>query len=170
MTRSRKTAREAGTPTLAERLWGRVEVTDELCWEWQGYRRNNYGQISIGRILYGTHRLAWVIANDSGIPPGQVVRHACDNPPCCNPDHLLLGSYADNAADAVSRGRIARGLSLPHTRLTDEQVRDVRRRAIVRPAGSRQYVLNRDALAEEFGVQPKYITELVGGRERSNVA
>jgi HNH endonuclease len=59
------------------------------------------------------HRLAWEIANRRLVPAGAVVRHSCDNPPCCNPTHLSVGSNADNTMDSIRRGRrrtVLRGL------------------------------------------------------------
>ena len=53
------------------------------------------------------------------IPPGEVVRHRCDNPPCVNPAHLAIGTQADNVADAISRDRFARGENVSTHKLTD---------------------------------------------------
>lgn len=52
--------------------------------------------------------------------------HRCDNPPCCNPEHLFLGDRADNAADMTAKGRKPVGDARWNTRLTDEQVRAIR--------------------------------------------
>ena len=49
--------------------------------------------------------LAWEIANAEPIPPGMVVRHTCDNPRCCNPAHLILGTDKDNTDDMLTRNR-----------------------------------------------------------------
>ncbi|MGH7024521.1 MAG: HNH endonuclease signature motif containing protein [Caulobacteraceae bacterium] len=52
------------------------------------------------------HRLAWELANGP-IPDGLLILHKCDNPVCCNPDHLFLGTAADNHADCAAKGRAA---------------------------------------------------------------
>ena len=70
-----------------------------------GYGR---ASIAVGPLAYYfvyAHRVAWEQANGQPIPPGMVVRHACDNPPCVNPLHLQLGTHADNVRDTHERGR-----------------------------------------------------------------
>jgi len=95
---------EAETARFLKRLGHPTE-----CWVWPGPKNNRgYGRFSIyrngKRIRLLTHRLAFKLA--TGIDPaGMVVRHDCDNPPCCNPAHLRLGSQADNVRDAVERRR-----------------------------------------------------------------
>jgi hypothetical protein len=80
-----------------------------------------------GKTVY-THRLAFFMAY--GYWP-VVCRHTCDNPPCCNPGHLLDGTQADNLADARERGGerfpIAPGSHNLWAKLTDQDVRDIRR-------------------------------------------
>lgn len=74
------------------------------CLVYQGYRdAKGYGRIGFRGRTWKTHRLAWMFANGP-IPSGLQVRHSCDNPPCCNPAHLLLGTNADNMRDMRERG------------------------------------------------------------------
>lgn len=93
------------------------EPTERGCLLWGGcVNRQGYGQVSFGRKMVRTHRLAWTFGLDGerhgALPPlGVVIRHLCDNPRCCNPDHLQAGSVADNNRDTVERGRTARGES-----------------------------------------------------------
>lgn len=95
--------------TSEYRLWDRVQMLGpDECWEWQGARQS--GQWAYGRIAFAgrqrrVHRLAWEATHGMSVPEGMVVRHTCDNPPCCNPHHLLLGTFADNTADMIKRGR-----------------------------------------------------------------
>jgi hypothetical protein len=79
--------------------------TPSGCWEWVKARiPDGYGYLRWEGRQWLTHRLAFMAAGGY-IPPGHVVRHACDNPPCCNPEHLLSGTYRDNYQDMVDRGR-----------------------------------------------------------------
>lgn len=76
------------------------------CWIWQLSCRqaDGYGQMRVGSKSFPTHRLAFQAFNGP-IPPGMWVLHSCDNPPCCNPAHLRLGTRADNARDTAVRER-----------------------------------------------------------------
>lgn len=75
------------------------------CVEWTGARgRGGYGVRSFEGKFWRVHRLAWTQAHGP-IPKGLVIRHKCDNPPCYNPDHLILGTHADNVRDKIERGR-----------------------------------------------------------------
>lgn len=158
-------------PTVEERLWSRVEKMPSGCWEWQGYRMPfGYGQIGIEDHKVTTcHRVAWELTNGP-IPDGLLVRHKCDNPPCCNPDHLELGDDFDNMRDAVERGRIAREFRLPVTVLSAEDVRDIRARyRKYTVPGQRGYRTTADQLAKEYGVSRQYIAAVAAGRERLHV-
>lgn len=79
------------------------------CWEWQGTRSSTgYGVMHWDGRLTGAHRIAWTLIHEEPIPDGLVVRHTCDNRPCVRPDHLLIGTRADNSRDMVERGRSTR--------------------------------------------------------------
>lgn len=75
---------------------------------------------------YKAHRAAYMV-HVGEIGPGQVVRHACDNPGCVNPGHLLLGTTYDNNRDRADRGRSAVGEDHPRAVLTENKVRAMRR-------------------------------------------
>ncbi len=78
------------------------------CIEWQGPRiKFGYGQISYDGRVMGAHRVAWILAGRD-LPDDLCVLHKCDNPPCVNPDHLFLGTKADNNADRLAKGRYSR--------------------------------------------------------------
>lgn len=75
------------------------------------------------------------------IPKGSIIRHSCDNRLCCNPDHLLIGTYKDNSRDAADRNRMSYGERHPKAKLNDDKVRQIR--------ASRQ---GHQLLADKFGV------------------
>lgn len=103
------------------------------CWPWRGRRhRKGYG-------YFGTrakaHRVAYELAFGVALAPSQFVLHRCDNPPCCNPAHLAVGTNADNVADRQAKGRqhkgarighIPRGEEIGRAKLTADDVRAIR--------------------------------------------
>ena len=92
----------------AERLRDRLERDAQGCLVWLGpVGGRGYGTINIGTRQVGTHRLAWELAYGP-IPAGIDVCHHCDNPPCCDPAHLFLGTRKQNMADMVAKGRQGR--------------------------------------------------------------
>ena len=102
-------AKSTKTPPEA-RFWKFVpSKPDGSCWLWQGSKDSHgYGRISTetGKSPAKAHRVAWEIHFGS-IPTGLSVCHACDNPSCVNPNHLLLGTQRANALDAARKGRIS---------------------------------------------------------------
>jgi len=98
------------------------------CWIWTGAIARGYGKFWSGTRLVMAHRFAWERAHGP-ISPGLCVCHTCDVPNCVRPDHLFLGTNADNAADKVAKGRQshARGELCGMAKLTRGDVARIRR-------------------------------------------
>lgn len=114
--------REANVDTQVVRFHLQVDTTGDGCWPWQGCRHPyGYGRLHWKEqgTLYA-HRVAWELAYGP-IPEGKQVLHKCDSPPCCRPDHLFLGTAADNIHDRDMKGRGIAGL-MPRN------IRDIRTR------------------------------------------
>lgn len=136
--------------TPEERFWPRVSKS-EGCWEWTGPRYpNGYGMFSYQGRTQGTHRVAWMLTHGP-IPDGLQVLHRCDNRPCVRPDHLFLGTQADNLRDCRAKGRFRQ-----FSKLTTEQRSEIHRRYA---QGETQ-----EALGREFNVSHRHIGRLVDGR------
>lgn len=102
--------------SFRKRFWSKVDCSGgvDACWPWMAFCNpvpgQNYGLTRVpGRRTRGAHRVAYALAHAEGIPVGLYVCHHCDNPPCCNPRHLFVGTHQDNVDDKVSKGRQSRG-------------------------------------------------------------
>ncbi len=152
-------------------FWSRVRRGGELeCWEWQGSKPGRgYGQIRWGGAMRATHRMAWELTFGV-IPPGMFICHKCDNPPCCNPSHLFLGTPLDNAQDREAKGRRSphlppvrptRGESHPMAKLTNWQVLSMRKERL---EGCKLI-----ALASKYGISFGHVSAICRETRWSNV-
>lgn len=126
---------------LPDRFWAKVERRGpDECWNWTANRAGDgYGSIGVDGRMLGAHRVAWELTRGA-IPKGEGVHgtcvcHRCDNPLCCNPAHLFLGSHTDNVRDMRGKGRAnrantemlqARGEKRLNAKLTADTVRFAR--------------------------------------------
>jgi hypothetical protein len=128
------------------------------CWEFTGYRnpKMGYGNFSDDRgKTVAAHRFMFSIVHGS-IPEHLHVCHICDNPPCCNPDHLFLGSHADNMADRNAKGRQSR--SRKWSKLTDKQV-----------AAIKQDERTQNEIAADYSVSRTLVSFIRNGRRRAHI-
>lgn len=116
------------TPEQIARFWGKVKKTDgDSCWEWQGCLSTNtgYGNLTIERKSRSSHRVSFEM-NHHAIPPKMCVCHRCDNRKCIRPDHLFLGTHADNMQDQRLKGRGPQGEKNGGAKLNWQLVAEIR--------------------------------------------
>lgn len=91
-----------------ERFLARLPVLpDNDCWEWEGARKpGGYGVFHYNGKDHPAHRISVILLKGVSIPRGMVVMHLCHNPPCCNPDHLKVGTQKENMQMSVQDGRM----------------------------------------------------------------
>ena len=95
--------------TLGERFFaGMPQQADENgCLNWtRGKNKYGYGHFRYKGKLRHPHRLSWELYHQHPIPDGAYILHSCDNPACINPEHLHIGTHADNMREKVERGRV----------------------------------------------------------------
>lgn len=139
--------------------------------EWSGYsiksngrETHRYGRIKVGGIGILTHRYAYQLAHGE-IPAGMSVCHRCDNPLCCNPEHLFIGTHKENMRDMSDKGRaskhshpVKKGELSPKAKLLDAQIIEIRSR---RTDGETV-----TSLAAAYGVHHSYISRVARGIRR----
>lgn len=147
-----------GPNTTIERFEAKyIPVTETGCWLWiGGHYRNGYGTFTMPhRTSCKAHRASWVLHNGS-IPEDLQVLHKCDVRACVNPNHLFLGTNADNRIDCVKKGR----MNHP-ARLTVEQVKEIRS---MRASG-----VTTQILSDKFQISAGYVRAIVLRRNWAHV-
>jgi len=145
--------------SLADRFWPKVKVgKPDECWQWQAALNGvGYGAMRIsvekGRLL--THRFSYEL-HFGPIPKGMFVCHKCDNRACVNPSHLFLGTNRENMDDKIRKGRQLRGSQVPTSKLTEDDVREIRR---LRSEGVTCRVIS-----QRVGVTQGHISDIATGR------
>ena len=140
---------------LQEKIRENIKVSpDTSCWLWQGaLHKQGYGRVWYKTKTLTAHRASFT-AFKGEIAEGLVVRHTCDVPTCCNPEHLEVGTQQDNMDDKHTRGRAASGENNGRAILTWKEVREIRASYIPRKV-TRQY------LAEKYGVTLAAIKDII---------
>lgn len=131
------------------------------CWLWAAASSSEgrYGCMRVGDTMRQAHRVAWQIYKGT-IPPGMVVCHKCDTTHCVNPDHLFLGTQAENIADMDFKRR--RGITShapddpPHSKLSPNQIPEVRR--LCRSG------IGQKKIAKMFGITQSAVSNINTGR------
>lgn len=151
------------TKLLSERFMAYVDKAGPNgCWLWTGGKSSHgYGAFRMfqPKRTVRAHRLSYEM-HKGPIPSGLHVCHGCDNPGCVNPDHLWLGTPADNARDRDAKNRVQSGERHYAAKLTAADVADIIRAS----SGTTQ-----DALASKFGITQSAVSHIVSGRRWKRV-
>ena len=152
---------EAKKAEQKTKFWNHFDKSGE-CWLWTGYAPQGYGRVSIDGATQAVHRHALELTIGRKLEKGEYALHHCDTPGCGNPEHLYVGTPANNTADMMRRGRhhTGRGEARSQAKLTDEKVRDIRRRS----ANETHQVI-----ADRHGVSRAAVAAVLSGRTWSHV-
>lgn len=161
----RKPGKPANTPEV---LWSKVDKKGEdECWPWLGLKNEQgYGRVQINEWSYYAHRVIFSLAHPNVIdwraPRNSsqygFLLHTCDNPSCCNPKHLQVGTHADNMADKAAKGRSPdfTGDKGPRCKLTMAQANEIREK--------RKSGISARELAKEYELSLPSIKTLLAGK------
>lgn len=150
---------------LDERFWPKVNFVPDGCWLWTASIGGpGYGQIAYNKKPHTVHRLIWELYNGP-IPKGMFVLHRCDVRRCCNPEHLFLGTPADNTKDMISKGRMrivrpdtyASGESHGRSKLTLKMV-------VSLLADHKTGKFTQVELGEKYGISGPHVCGIIKGR------
>lgn len=127
----------------------RIKISENGCWEWQHSKdTRGYGRININGTYWRSHRYSYHYYKGD---IGQMnVLHKCDNPQCCNPDHLFLGNVYENAIDMLKKGRGGK------TKLTVENVFEIRELAALE--------IPRIVISEYLGIKRRTVDNVINGK------
>jgi len=156
-------------PSFIEKLWAGVDRRGpDECWPWKRGRtgkhgpretRGGYGQIRFDGKMRYTHIAVRAITDQQAVPDGMVVRHTCNNPPCCNPAHLVIGTVRENLQDAIDAGtaRLSHpGETHPRAKLSDADVDRIRAEYPNRSDGVR-------SMAKRYGISHGQLVKIATG-------
>jgi len=145
-----------------EAFWSKVNITKNPkdCWVWTGAKKpSGYGNVRINKKYLIAHRVSFEIVNGE-FPSKFKVCHICDNPSCCNPNHLMLGTTKSNAVDMLIKGRekerslASRGEVNGNSKLNKDDVISIRKKY-------EEKSMNQYELAEAYGVSQANIGSIV---------
>lgn len=146
----------SASPEESQYFWARVirSENNDACWLWTLVcEKAGYGSFMFRGKKTKAHRFAFLVSGGK-LQTGDVVRHTCDNPPCCNPNHLLAGSQRDNYWDSFERGRASCGSSSHLAKLIEVDVVNIR----LDPRSQTQ-------IANEYGVSQSTISLIKSGKK-----
>ena len=148
--------------SLTERFWKKVRKEPNGCWPFiGGLNTSGYGNFSLNK-RYSTNasRVAYLLCRGP-IPLGMVVCHQCDNPACVRPDHLFLGTPADNTRDAAQKGRMAHGEKHPAHKIRGADVIQIRQKY--------NSGIPTRIIAREYGLAQNHVARILRGTAWSRI-
>lgn len=148
---------------IIKKFWSKVSIVKDKksCWVWaQSLKAHKfgYGVVEFKGKKKVAHRFAYELVNKLSLLSSQKVCHKCDNPPCCRPSHLFIGSQKDNVDDMISKLRHRGGIDDSKLILTHKQVSDI---ISLNDGGIPQ-----KEIAKVFGISPSYVSRLINGNRR----
>lgn len=138
--------------TLEERFFSKINKIENGCWEWNGAKNEQgYGKLGIDYKVYSAHRVSYEL-HYKKIPNNVFVCHKCDNPSCCNPKHLFLGTHKQNMFDRNSKNRQLKGIQMPLAKLSEEDVIEIKNLLL---SGMKQ-----KDIAQKYNIHSSIISEI----------
>jgi hypothetical protein len=130
-------------------------IESSNCWEWGGSKdKDGYGLMHVCKKLKRVHRVSYEVNSGEPIPNGIWVLHKCDNPGCCNPAHLFLGTSRDNINDCIKKKRWVYGDANGKSKLNWYKVNQIRKRYAAGEA-------TQTKLSKEYGVSQTVIHNIL---------
>ena len=144
-------------PETAERFWSKVNKGKKReCWNWTAHLTPyGYGDFTYNRRVYPSNRMAMMLTLNRMLATAECVLHRCDNPRCCNPRHLRIGTKAENQKEMAERKRGKWGGGL---RITEKHVKRMRR--------MRSNGYNLKQISQSFGISHTWASAILTGRAR----
>lgn len=151
------------TTSDIKRFWSKIRKT-RGCWWWTASTNpSGYGQLRFGKELKSAHRISYELTNGK-IPKGLFVLHKCDNPSCVRPDHLFLGTPADNMRDMINKHRGNKPFGENHyfAKISEKDVIEIKRKYSLGNISTRK-------LATQYNIGKSQIHAIIVGKKWKHV-
>lgn len=137
---------------VMKRFWSKV-IKTETCWNWTAATNCGYGSFRIAGKSVSAHRLSYIWAYKVVLSKSTYICHKCDNRKCVNPEHLFLGTHADNMLDMINKNRQSapKGENHNKAKLKESQVIEIRKLYNTK-------IFTQEQLADKFGVDQTLIS------------